>query len=95
MFGIIGSVVSYLPPIPPHFDLFFFPPLVALRLTLRSLFRSVAAFLFPIFECYKAIKANDQSQLTLWLMYWVIIACIIVVENFLGWFLNWHVSPVT
>ena len=54
--------------------------------------RSVAAFLFPIFASYKALKANDQHQLTPWLMYWVVIACVIVVENFFGWFLNLYTS---
>lgn len=53
--------------------------------------RSVAAFLFPIFASYKALKANDQTQLTPWLMYWVVIACVITVENFLGWFLNLYI----
>lgn len=57
-------------------------------LTCINAFRSVAAFLFPIFASYKALKANDQTQLTPWLMYWVVVACVIVVENFLGWFLN-------
>src|SRR5579871_1481282 len=57
-------------------------------LTCINAFRSVAAFLFPIFASYKALKANDQTQLTPWLMYWVVVACVIVVENLLGWFLN-------
>ena len=56
--------------------------------------RSLAAFLFPIFASYKALKANDQTQLTPWLMYWIVIACVITVENFLGWFLNLYV-PLT
>ena len=51
--------------------------------------------LFPIFASYKALKANDQTQLTPWLMYWVVIACVIVVENFLGWFLNLYVPVHT
>jgi TB2/DP1, HVA22 family len=55
---------------------------------------SITAFLFPIFASYKALKANDQTQLTPWLMYWVVIACIVVVENFLGWFLNLYLVCV-
>src|SRR5271155_4410064 len=89
------AVLSRTCPDNTPFRSLFFPPLVAPLLTFAFAFRSVAAFLFPIFESYKAIKANDQSQLTLWLMYWVIIACVIVVENFLGWFLNWHISLLT
>jgi len=50
--------------------------------------RSVAALLFPIFASYKALQANDQTQLTPWLMYWVVIACVILIDNFFGWFLS-------
>jgi receptor expression-enhancing protein 1/2/3/4 len=51
--------------------------------------------LFPIFASYKALKANDQTQLTPWLMYWVVIACVIIVDNFLGWFLSvYHPTPL-
>jgi TB2/DP1, HVA22 family len=53
---------------------------------------SVATFLFPVFASYKALKANDPSQLTAWLMYWIVIACILVVESWIGWFLCWQVN---
>jgi hypothetical protein len=59
-----------------------------------TLCSSVVAFLFPIFASYKALKANDQHQLTPWLMYWVVIACVVTVENFLGWFLNLYVPLI-
>lgn len=62
------------------------------RLISCLLISAIAAFLFPIFASYKALKANDPTQLTPWLMYWVVIAGVVVVENFLGWFLYQYVS---
>ncbi|KAI5852978.1 TB2/DP1, HVA22 family-domain-containing protein [Morchella snyderi] len=56
---------------------------------LSKLLSSVATFLFPVFASYKALKANDPSQLTPWLMYWVVIGCITVVESWTGWILCW------
>lgn len=56
---------------------------------LAKILCSVATFLFPVFASYKALKANDPSQLTPWLMYWVVIACILVVESWTGWILCW------
>ncbi|EGS19972.1 uncharacterized protein CTHT_0044680 [Thermochaetoides thermophila DSM 1495] len=48
---------------------------------------SVASFLFPIFASYKALKAGDPSQLTPWLMYWVVLSIALLIESWLGWFL--------
>jgi receptor expression-enhancing protein 1/2/3/4 len=59
-------------------------------LTFGRFFRSVSAFIFPIFACYKALKANDQAQLTQWLMYWVVVGSVLAVENLIGWLLNWY-----
>ncbi|RPA79271.1 hypothetical protein BJ508DRAFT_143507 [Ascobolus immersus RN42] len=50
---------------------------------------SVASFLFPVFASYKALKANDPAQLTPWLMYWVVIACVMVIESWVGFILVW------
>jgi receptor expression-enhancing protein 1/2/3/4 len=54
----------------------------------------VIAFLFPVFASYKALKANDQTQLTPWLMYWVVIGCFVAFENFFGWFLNLYIPSL-
>lgn len=50
---------------------------------------SVATFAFPIFASYKALKANDPAQLTPWLMYWVVLACVLCVESWVGWAVSW------
>ncbi|EJT78674.1 hypothetical protein GGTG_03773 [Gaeumannomyces tritici R3-111a-1] len=50
---------------------------------------SIASFLFPLFGSYKALKTNDPAQLTPWLMYWVVLACALLVESWTDWFLCW------
>ncbi|KAK1753973.1 receptor expression-enhancing protein 2 [Echria macrotheca] len=50
---------------------------------------SIASFLFPLFASYKALKTSDPSQLTPWLMYWVVLACALLVESWTEWFLVW------
>ncbi|KAF8535836.1 TB2/DP1, HVA22 family-domain-containing protein [Trichophaea hybrida] len=50
---------------------------------------SIATFAFPIFASYKALKANDPAQLTPWLMYWVVLACTLCVESWVGWAVSW------
>ncbi|EFX00077.1 hva22 domain protein membrane protein [Grosmannia clavigera kw1407] len=50
---------------------------------------SVASVLFPIFASYKALQTADPAQLTPWLMYWVVLACITLVESWTGWLLVW------
>lgn len=59
---------------------------------LASAITSLAAFAFPTFASYKAIKANDNSQLTPWLMFWSVQACILFVEHWCFFFLQWWVS---
>jgi len=56
---------------------------------LMRLASSTATFLFPVFASYKALKTNDPQQVTPWLMYWVVIACILVVEAWTEWLLRW------
>ncbi|KAI5794403.1 TB2/DP1, HVA22 family-domain-containing protein [Peziza echinospora] len=56
---------------------------------LMRLASSSATFLFPVFASYKALKTNDPSQVTPWLMYWVVIACVLVVEAWTEWLLRW------
>lgn len=56
---------------------------------LAKLLCSVATFAFPIFASYKALKANDPAQLTPWLMYWVVLACVLCVESWVGWAISW------
>ncbi|KAF8466459.1 TB2/DP1, HVA22 family-domain-containing protein [Kalaharituber pfeilii] len=56
---------------------------------LMRLASSSATFLFPVFASYKALKTNDPQQVTPWLMYWVVIACVLVVEAWTEWLLRW------
>ncbi|KAK3381730.1 HVA22 family TB2/DP1 protein [Podospora didyma] len=50
---------------------------------------SIASFLFPLFASYKALKTSDPAQLTPWLMYWVVLACALLIESWTEWFLVW------
>ncbi|KAK0744338.1 TB2/DP1, HVA22 family-domain-containing protein [Apiosordaria backusii] len=54
-----------------------------------KLLSSIASFLFPLFASYKALKTSDPAQLTPWLMYWVVLACALLVESWTEWFLYW------
>lgn len=66
------------------------------ELTAASIYnRSVASFLFPLFASYKALKTGDPSQLTPWLMYWVVLACVLLVESWTEWFLFWYAHTTT
>ncbi|KAI9797255.1 MAG: hypothetical protein M1833_005551 [Piccolia ochrophora] len=49
---------------------------------------SLSTFLFPVFASYKALKSSDPAQLTPWLMYWVVLACLLLVESWTEWFLS-------
>ncbi|PKS10988.1 hypothetical protein jhhlp_002747 [Lomentospora prolificans] len=57
-----------------------------------KLLSSIASFLFPLFASYKALKTSDPAELTPWLMYWVVLACALLVESWTDWFLVWCVS---
>ncbi|KJR86314.1 HVA22 domain membrane protein [Sporothrix schenckii 1099-18] len=50
---------------------------------------SVASFLFPVYASYKALNTADPAQLTPWLMYWVVLACVLLVESWTDWILVW------
>lgn len=54
-----------------------------------KLLSSVATFLFPVFASYKALKTSDPALLTPWLMYWVVLACALLVESWTGFILVW------
>lgn len=54
-----------------------------------KLLSSITSFLFPLFASYKALKTSDPAQLTPWLMYWVVLACALLVESWTEWFLVW------
>ncbi|KAM7215227.1 receptor expression-enhancing protein 2 [Rhypophila decipiens] len=54
-----------------------------------NILSSLASFLFPLYASYKALKTSDPAQLTPWLMYWVVLACVFLVESWTGWFLFW------
>ncbi|KAB5582927.1 HVA22 family TB2/DP1 protein [Coniochaeta sp. 2T2.1] len=54
-----------------------------------KLLSSIASFLFPLFASYKALQTSDPAQLTPWLMYWVVLACALLVESWTEWFLVW------
>ncbi|CAK7213558.1 hypothetical protein SCUCBS95973_001835 [Sporothrix curviconia] len=50
---------------------------------------SVASFLFPLFASYKALNTSDPAQLTPWLMYWVVLSVVVLVESWTDWILVW------
>jgi len=54
-----------------------------------KLLSSVATFLFPVFASYKALKTSDPALLTPWLMYWVVLACVLLVESWTEFILVW------
>ncbi|KAJ5438732.1 uncharacterized protein N7458_009730 [Penicillium daleae] len=55
-----------------------------------DLLSSVITILFPIFASYKALRSADPSQLAPWLMYWVVLSVVLLVESWtvfiIGWF---------
>ncbi|CAK7227107.1 hypothetical protein SBRCBS47491_006457 [Sporothrix bragantina] len=50
---------------------------------------SIASFLFPLFASYKALNTSDPAQLTPWLMYWVVLSVVVLVESWMDWILVW------
>ncbi|KAI9758880.1 MAG: biotin holocarboxylase synthetase [Chaenotheca gracillima] len=54
-----------------------------------KLLSSVATFLFPVFASYKALQGHDSAELSPWLMYWVVLACVLLVESYTEWILAW------
>ncbi|KAL1955477.1 hypothetical protein VTO42DRAFT_8503 [Malbranchea cinnamomea] len=51
---------------------------------------SVVSILFPIFASYKAIRTSSLAQVAPWLMYWVVLSILLLVESWtyfiIGWF---------
>jgi len=54
-----------------------------------KLLSSLFTFLFPVFASYKALKTSDPTLLTPWLMYWVVLACCLLIESWTDWILVW------
>ncbi|KAI9828176.1 MAG: hypothetical protein M1826_006104 [Phylliscum demangeonii] len=54
-----------------------------------KLLSSIATFVFPVFASYKALQNRDGAQQTVWLMYWVVLACVLLVESWFEWVLVW------
>jgi hypothetical protein len=52
--------------------------------------RSIPTFIFPVFASYKALKTTDPALLKPWLMYWVVLACALCVESWVGFILVWY-----
>ncbi|OAX79922.1 hypothetical protein ACJ72_05754 [Emergomyces africanus] len=57
---------------------------------IADLLSSALTILFPIFASYKALRSSDPSQLAPWLMYWVVMSIVLLVESWtyfiVGWF---------
>ncbi|TVY62747.1 Receptor expression-enhancing protein [Lachnellula suecica] len=62
--------------------------------TFARLLSSIPTFLFPVFASYKALKTSDPALLTPWLMYWVVLACALLAESWVGFILYWCVYCV-
>ncbi|OJD23284.1 hypothetical protein ACJ73_05361 [Blastomyces percursus] len=86
MFGIVADLLSSedlptigIPVIGADWDIFF-----------RFAYSSALTILFPIFASYKALRTSDPSQLAPWLMYWVVMSIVLLVESWtyfiIGWF---------
>lgn len=57
--------------------------------TFATLLSSIPTFIFPVFASYKALKTTDPALLKPWLMYWVVLACALCVESWVGFILVW------
>lgn len=55
-----------------------------------DLLSSVISVLLPIFASYKALRSSNPAELAPWLMYWVVLSGILLVESWtlfiIGWF---------
>ncbi|KAF7511505.1 hypothetical protein GJ744_004093 [Endocarpon pusillum] len=50
---------------------------------------SIITILLPVFASYKALRASDPAQLTPWLIYWIILSLILLVESWTVFILGW------
>jgi len=56
---------------------------------LSNLLIVALGFLYPAYKCYKAIKSNDNEQLTHWTLYWVVMATFYSVSKIADIFISW------
>jgi hypothetical protein len=57
--------------------------------------RSVISVLLPIFASYKALRSSNPAELAPWLMYWVVLSGILLVESWTLFIIGWYVSYKT
>lgn len=57
-------------------------------------YSSVITILFPVFASYKALRSSDPSQLAPWLMYWVVLSVILLVESWTVFIIGWYGSII-
>ena len=50
---------------------------------------SIITILLPVFASYKALRAADLAQLSPWLIYWIILSLILLVESWTVFILGW------
>lgn len=53
------------------------------------MYSSITTILFPVFASYKALRTSDVTQLTPWLIYWVILSLILLVESWTVFIIGW------
>ncbi|WPG99090.1 Hypothetical protein R9X50_00189900 [Acrodontium crateriforme] len=56
---------------------------------IADILTSVTSILFPVFASYKALQSSDPASLTPWLMYWVTLSLVLLVENQFYFVLAW------
>ncbi|KAF2097353.1 HVA22 domain membrane protein [Rhizodiscina lignyota] len=56
---------------------------------IADLLTTTCTVLFPIFASYKALRTSDPSQLTPWLMYWVVLSLFTVAESYTAFILTY------
>lgn len=58
----------------------------SLSLSLPSL---VAGTLYPAYGSFKAVRTKSPRAYVKWMMYWIVFACYLLIENFTDSFLSW------
>ncbi|KAL2366260.1 hypothetical protein RJZ56_000717 [Blastomyces dermatitidis] len=56
---------------------------------IADLLSSALTILFPIFASYRALRTSDPSQLAPWLMYWVVMSIVLLVESWTYFIVRW------
>lgn len=54
-------------------------------------YSSALSILFPIFASYKALRSGSPLELAPWLMYWVVVSVILLVESWTYFIIGWYV----